>query len=134
MSLIASFVHVSVKHITSGARVIPIPVIPNVAPEVPIVPDVPDVPVVPAVLNHPIHHESDDEYVDAEEPVAAEPEEPGAPEPVAPEAEAVPPAVAGPPIAAFHPQPEVAVAREPFALPHDIRPNPYNLRDRNRDN
>lgn len=55
-------------------------------------------------------------------------------EPVAPEAEDIAPAVAGPPIAAFHPQPDAALAHEPFALPQDFRPNPYNLRNRNHDN
>ena len=59
--------------------------------------------------------------VDAEE-VAAPEVEPVAPEPAA--------VIDNPPIAAFHPQRDVLMNQEPFALPCDIPTGRYNLRER----
>ena len=76
----------------------------------------------PAAPNDLAHHESDEEYVDAEEPVAPEVNQPVAPEPLANNN--------NPPIVAFHPQPELRVNQQPFALPRDIPTGRYNLRER----
>ena len=90
--------------------------------------------------------ESDDVYVDAEgdngnpeadghpDPDPFVPENPNPvvpenPDPVVPEnLDPVVPGNPAQPIVAFHPPPNAAVAPEPFALPRDIRPAPYNLR------
>ena len=100
-----------------GVRDIPVPVLP---PPHPVLPD----PVLPVP-------DSDDEFIDAEEPV---PEQDIVLNPdlaaVAPDAAAIVPAAHGPPIAAFRPQLDEPLAQEPFELPRNIRPMPYNLRER----
>ena len=107
-----------------------VPVLPRPVLLPPVLPD-PVLPV-PDNPNNPVPHDSDDEFVDEEEPV---PEQNNAPDPgqaaIARDAAAIVPAAHRPPIAAFHPQANAPLAQETFELPRDIRPNPYNLRERN---
>ena len=113
-----------------GVRDLPVPVLPRPVLPPPVLPD-PFLPV-PDNPNNPFPHDSDDEFVDEEEPV---PEQNNAPDPgqaaIARDAAAIGPAAHRPPIAVFHPQANVPLAQETFELPRDIRPNPYNLRDCN---
>ena len=132
-----------------GARDLPVPVL---QPPVLQPPVLPPPALLPPVL--PIPHDSDDEYVDAEEPVpqdnalapddaaiipdAAVPDaavpDAAIPDAVVPDAPVVAPAGDGQPIAVFHPRLNAPVAQEPFVLPRDCRPNPYNLRERKPNN
>ena len=100
----------------------PIPVLPHPVIPPPVLPD-PVLPV-PNVPNNLPPQDSDDEFVDAEE---LAPDENNARDP---DAVAIVPAAHGPPIAAFRPRADAPLAQETFQLPCDIRPNPYNLRER----
>ena len=108
---------------------VPPPAIPDPALPDPALPD----PALPdPVLPDPVlpDQDSDDEFIDAQEPAP----EQNVPNPdlavMAPEAPARAPPAHGPRIAAFRPQPNIPLARKPFGLPRDIKPAPYNMRER----
>ena len=80
--------------------------------------------IAPNILQNDAQ-ESEDEFVDAEEPEAnVEPEVPQAEAIIHPGNGPAPP----PSLTAFHPPLDADIAQEPFALPPDINPPRYNLR------